>query len=969
MQIVNYMKTNKNLNLMKTTLTPSSFVPAPRSAAANLLAALLAFAIGLLLAAGARAQGTAFTYQGRLDNNGSPVTGNYDFAFALYDNPTNGVVLGNISYLPTVPVINGLFTAQINANNEFGPSAFNGAARWLEISARTNNNSLGNNFVTLAPRQPLTPTPYAITAGNVPDGAITAGKIAPGAVGAQQIAPGAIGAADLAPGSITADKLAPGAAAANLIAGGSAPVGGGGVILSEASNNTNLFNAGYVKLGKINLIDEAWKKTADAVGGTFQRSGHVAVWTGSEMLVWGGVFNNSFIDAGLRYNPATDSWTKMSSVNTPGYREDYTTVWTGTQMIIWGGENCYIGYCNYNSSGARYSPATDSWTPTSSVNVPLGRSRHSAVWTGSQMIIWGGIYDDGIELLPLGDGGRYNPTSDTWTSIAQTSDAPSERYAHRAVWTGTQMIVWGGNWGYLLFQDGGRYNPATGTWSPVSTSGAPASRTGHTALWSGSEMLIWGGIGTNGTQVADGARYNLSANTWSTISTVGAPSALYGYSAIWTGSRMILWGGSILNGYTYTPQNTGFSYSPSANAWINISTAGAPTARQAHTAVWTSTEMIVWGGDDAHNGVQAIGGRYNPTSDTWMPTSVQSDAVERSEHTAVWTGSEMLIFGGNGGGYVVGNGGRYNPATDLWSAMATGGAPAARHMHTAVWTGSEMLIWGGRDDTTPLQTGGRYNPAQNVWSAIPTSGAPGARQHHTAVWTGSQMIVWGGQSSDSIFNFFNDGGRYVPASNAWVPLTLNGAPSSRTYHTAVWTGTEMLIWGGRYFDADGDGARYNPASNAWTPVSPVNAPSPRARHTAVWTGSEMIVWGGESGTNYFNTGARYNPVADVWSPMSTLGVYSGRSGHTAVWAGNQMIVLGSGSDNPNGGVFAGASYLPSEDKWNVMVWGNVPPKRYSYSAVWDGTEMLVWGGVSGTTIYKETYAYTPARSMYLYLKP
>jgi hypothetical protein len=63
-------------------------------------------------------------------------------------------------------VSNGLFTVQINANGEFGPNAFNGQARWLEIDVRTNNNALTNNFIILSPRQPLTPTPHSAFALN-----------------------------------------------------------------------------------------------------------------------------------------------------------------------------------------------------------------------------------------------------------------------------------------------------------------------------------------------------------------------------------------------------------------------------------------------------------------------------------------------------------------------------------------------------------------------------------------------------------------------------------------------------------------------------------------------------------------------------------------------------------------------------------------------------------------------------------
>jgi N-acetylneuraminic acid mutarotase len=94
-----------------------------------------------------------------------------------------------------------------------------------------------------------------------------------------------------------------------------------------------------------------------------------------------------------------------------------------------------------------------------------------------------------------------------------------------------------------------------------------------------------------------------------------------------------------------------------------------------------------------------------------------------------------------------------------------------------------------------LNDGGRYNPAGNSWTAVTTTGAPAARDLHTAVWTGSEMIVWGGFGSG-----LNDGGRYNPAGNSWTAVTTSGAPAARFYHTAVWTGSEMIVWGGSAFN-------------------------------------------------------------------------------------------------------------------------------------------------------------------------
>jgi len=75
-------------------------------------------------------------------------------------------------------------------------------------------------------------------------------------------------------------------------------------------------------------------------------------------------------------------------------------------------------------------------------------------------------------------------------------------------------------------------------------------------------------------------------------------------------------------------------------------TAGPPDGRYGHTAIWTGSEMIVWGGTHGNVSFFNTGGRYNPSTDTWTPTSASNAPTARAYHTAVWTGSEMIVWGG-----------------------------------------------------------------------------------------------------------------------------------------------------------------------------------------------------------------------------------------------------------------------------------------------------------------------------------
>ena len=91
--------------------------------------------------------------------------------------------------------------------------------------------------------------------------------------------------------------------------------------------------------------------------------------------------------------------------------------------------------------------------------------------------------------------------------------------------------------------------------------------------------------------------------------------------------------------------------------------------------------MIVWGGFADVGLITNTGGRYNPSTDTWIDTSTTNAPIAREHHTAVWTGSEMIVWGGDGNTYL-NTGARYNPTTDSWTATSTTNAPEARDQHT-----------------------------------------------------------------------------------------------------------------------------------------------------------------------------------------------------------------------------------------------------------------------------------------------
>ncbi len=675
------------------------------------------------------------------------------------------------------------------------------------------------------------------------------------------------------------------------------------------------------------------------------RAGQVAVWTGSEMLMWGAITYGDGSIPGGRYDPATDTWRPVSSIGHPDARTGMRAVWTGTEMIAWGGTGGHSGCCVQLESGGRYDPQTDSWRPTSiGPGVPASRSGHSAVWTGSEMIVWGG---DVNGFGGVNDGARYNPVTDAWTPTS-TSGAPSPRTGHDAVWAGSRMIVWGGG-----VTTGGRYDPATDSWVPTSVSNAPEARTKGTAVSTGTKMIVWGGCGVSGgcfTPLKTGATYDPAADRWTATSLGGAPAERYELTSVWTGSRMIVWGGCA-NAQCSTQFNDGGRYDPAGDGWAPVDTTAGPSQRAGHSAVWTGTEMIVWGG--CHGGecqlVLNTGGRYDPATNSWVPTSTENAADSRVGHSAVWTGAEMIVWGGHNNIGQTSSGKRYDPATDHWTMTNILTAALARENQTAVWTGTEMIVWGGNvQGMGPHNGGGRYNPTTDAWVDVGFAGAPDPRQYHSAVWTGTRMIVWGGMA-DYFGNVpLNSGGRYDPSTDTWQATSLSGAPSARWFYPAVWSGNEMIVWGGRLQSGSPDdtGGRYNPATDTWSAIGTAGAPSAREAHAAVWDGSGMIVWGGQDAVNVLGDGARYVPATNAWTRIAALGAPEARGQHRFVWTGDRMLVWGGCANRACDTTrFTGGQYLPATDSWTAIGTGAFTPfDRYGHTAVWSGSRMIVWGG-------------------------
>ena len=271
------------------------------------------------------------------------------------------------------------------------------------------------------------------------------------------------------------------------------------------------------------------------------RSDHSTVWTGSDFIVWGGYGANGILDSGGRYRVSAQAWLPLESSGAPTARYANVAVWTGSRMLIWGGRN-NNGILN---DGALYDPAANSWAALGLANAPAARYNTASVLAGDTILLWGGqgatgALGDGV-VIPLSGGlplpnflrGGYIPIA--------TTGSPAPRSRHTAIWTGDRMIIWGGISSQSQFySDGFMYDPVGKSWTPISSVNAPTARERHSAVWTGTEMVIIAGRGGAGA-LSDAHAYDPASDRWRQLS--GNVGARYGSTAVLTGSQVIVFGG------------------------------------------------------------------------------------------------------------------------------------------------------------------------------------------------------------------------------------------------------------------------------------------------------------------------------------------------------------------------------------------------------------------------------------------
>jgi len=311
------------------------------------------------------------------------------------------------------------------------------------------------------------------------------------------------------------------------------------------------------------------------------------------------------------------------------------------------------------------------------------RSGHSVIWTGEELIVWGGHSGDSGPALV--DGAAFNPTANTWRPLAESPLSP--RAFHVAAWTGHEMLIVGD-------PDGAAYDPATDSWRTIQDPPVrlvtPNNHESTGSVWTGQELMLWS-ISSNLV-----AAYAPDLNTWRTLPSIDLP----GESGVlrWTGDALYAFADSLAS----YPSDTALKGARlnQEGGWETMapglfSTDDLIVGADATLTVWTGDHFIAW----TRSGTDGKTMRLTPSDGTWTETDPVPIHPCEGQGEPVQPGPLVTAFDSCDSSIAV-----LDPDTGSWSTSKVTGYPTARY---TVWAGAELIHWGGGWSTVDAW---RYTP-------------------------------------------------------------------------------------------------------------------------------------------------------------------------------------------------------------------------------------------------------------------
>ncbi len=330
--------------------------------------------------------------------------------------------------------------------------------------------------------------------------------------------------------------------------------------------------------------------------------------------------------------------------------------------------------------------AVGAWTPLPEAPI-AGRDRHVDVWTGTELVVWGGISDpedaNGLARRVLhADGAAYDPARRSWRPIAASPLSPRERAT--AAWTGAEVVVVAGRDDSGALADAAAYDPATDTWRLLPPPRLDP-RASPGAAWTGTQLLVHGGTDLLG-PLADGATYEPATNAW--VPVPPAPFPVGGVELdVEAAGR-----GAVAAGLEVDPDAVAAAgYDSGTRSWSALPP--LPEGRRQVLGLVDAGDAVLGLTPVLQSGCCAELVELGDGATAWQVRS-PSPLAASSATAAVWAVTGYLIppDGASPGAY-------WHAATGEWSTVP--GVLGLGRESTATWAGDRLLMWGANDSDGP----------------------------------------------------------------------------------------------------------------------------------------------------------------------------------------------------------------------------------------------------------------------------
>lgn len=319
------------------------------------------------------------------------------------------------------------------------------------------------------------------------------------------------------------------------------------------------------------------------------------------------------------------AWTALPRAPLPDLR-DVTGAWTGTEFIVAGDGQDGVGHA------AAYDPFARRWRTLAAPPSPRsgGQGYPQSVWTGTELVVWGGGHRE-----------VYNLAEDRWREIPREDRNAPGPAGFALVWTGSRVVGFGGGCCAGVESSGGILDPTTGRWSPLPKGPLTARTT--SAVWTGQEVVFIAGEGlAPGSPAAaeqsvvplrDVSAYNPTTGRWRSLPELPFPGEV---RAFWGGTRIVVVG-----------ELGAAAWSPGSDRW-SVLPAGLQR-REDGSAVLAGDRLVVLGGrvlgSAAAGGPIPAGGQMLSLSGGTWTALPKTREIPRTAAMA-WTGRQLLVYGG-----------------------------------------------------------------------------------------------------------------------------------------------------------------------------------------------------------------------------------------------------------------------------------------------------------------------------------